>query len=157
MPHQCACTVCGTQYEAQRSTSRYCSTKCRTRASRAGTSRKKEPASGQVVTQLPVAAAPPADAVGGGSAADGLPYSQEQLTIQELEAAGRLDTALGMSCVILARRIDSNHRETGSGVAALVRQLEASMRSATVNAHASEDPVQRAKDELAARRQRRRA
>lgn len=146
MSHACRCTVCGVQYEAQRSTSRYCSTRCRTRASRAGTSRRKAPASGEVVTPLPAASQSPASS---------LPYSAERLTVEDLEKAGRLNTPLGQAAVILAKRLDDNYRETGSGVAALSRQLEATLRSATAGAQSASDPVQAARDEVAERRRRR--
>lgn len=121
------CDVCGVTYEAKRKTSRYCSTKCRTRASRTR-------ADGGVVASLVV---PPSPRVGGLVPA---------LT-EELDAAGKLDSTLGQQALELARSIEAG-RETGSGVAALSKELRAVMAEALSDVVQAADPL----DELRARR-----
>jgi hypothetical protein len=70
----------------------------------------------------------------------------------ELEAAGRLDTALGRQALRLAQRMHSEF-DTGSAIAALSRELRATMAEALKDATPVADPL----DELAARRSRKAA
>ncbi len=77
------------------------------------------------------------------------------VTVVELERVGRLNTALGQAAVLLARRLDGSSRDTGSAVAALARQLQATLAAATANVGDEASPLDRARDELAARRARR--
>lgn len=128
-----ACDVCGGEYEARRKTSRYCSTKCRTQASRAGLSEARAE-----VTPMP--------------AMEGV----IDATRLELEAAGRLNTAKGQVAMLLARRLETPTAETGSAVAALARQWQASLDAAMAGAGQEGSALQKARDELADRRQRRR-
>lgn len=122
------CDVCGTPYAAKRATSRYCSTRCRTRASR-----------GAPVVQLPT---PPADTPSG---------SVHAATLRELQEAGRDDTALGQACLRLASRLDDPQTDTGSAMAAVAKQLDTMLREATKGAAARTAPGA-LQDELAARR-----
>jgi hypothetical protein len=124
-----SCDVCGVTYTAKRSTSRYCSTRCRTRKSR-----------GAPLAMLPQ----PAPASTGGV---------EAATVQELSAAGQLDTPLAQACIVLARRLDHPSLDTGSGVAALAARLEELLSSATRGAGGTSAP-QALRDELAERRRR---
>jgi hypothetical protein len=70
--------------------------------------------------------------------------------VAELEAAGRLGTALGQAAVALARRIDAGASEPGSSFASLVRQHGATLAEAVKDAAAKADPL----DELRSRRER---
>lgn len=128
------CDVCGEPYQAQRATSKYCSTRCRTRASRGK-------CSGEVV---PLAPKPqPAEVEG--------PGAVERATVDALEQVDRLDTPLGRACVVLARRLDSPGADTGSAMASVAKQLEALLVSANRGAGAASSP-QQLRDELAERR-----
>lgn len=71
-------------------------------------------------------------------------------TRAELEAAGRLDSMLGQVALLLAERMCEF--DTGSGTAALSKELRAVMATAVQGAPAAADPV----DELRARRDRKR-
>lgn len=132
-----ACDVCGEQYEARRSTSRVCSSRCRVRKTRA------KAASPTVAT--PATSAPVDEAAGDGPLL--------AATLVELDAAGRAASALGQTALLLARRLDAATREPGMGMAALARQYEATLAAAVKGAARQADPV----DELRERRDRRRA
>jgi len=69
------CASCGRQFEAQRSTARYCGSTCRSRAHRA-----------------PVVSVGQANPL-------------REAVRQELEAAGRLETVLGQQALMLADRL----------------------------------------------------
>jgi hypothetical protein len=59
----------------------------------------------------------------------------------ELAAADRLSTSLGQLCLVLAQRLMSRG-ETGSGVAALSRQLVAVRKEALADAEPAADPLE---------------
>lgn len=125
------CDVCREPYIAKRPSSRFCSDTCRKR-------NQRSPQSG------PVAAEVPAGAVVGGSVTEA--------TRAELEAAGRAGTAVGQVALMLAARLDVNTRETGMGLAALVRAHSTAKAEALRGAQVTADPV----DELKAARDRKR-
>jgi hypothetical protein len=125
------CGSCGDTFEAKRNTAKFCSDRCRVRASRS----PKPP--------------PPAEAD------EGLAPGEESLgdaVRAELEAAGRLSTASGRAVLALARRIDAGSRESGASLAALVKEFRASLAEAVKGAEKTADPV----DELRNRRERKR-
>lgn len=126
------CDRCGTPYQAQRPQSRFCSSRCRVAAGKARN--EGRPESLAPVTDLP---APQPGAI-----ADAVRV--------ELEAAGRDSTSLGRQALSLAQRIDSA-QDTGSAVAALHRELRATMAEAMAGAAVAADRI----DELKARRERR--
>lgn len=132
-----ACDFCGAEYSAVRPGSRFCGATCRKRSSRAGGSRP--PPAAAVV--LPVA-------TGGGAV-----LSLYDATLAELTAAGRAESALGRSALLLARRLDGAVREPGMGMAALAKQHEQTLAGAVRGAARAADPV----DELKAARDRKRA
>lgn len=124
---QRTCNACGKPYQAQRSTSKFCSSSCRARAAQGA----------------PIASATPiAEASGGLSAA----------TERELRDAGRFDTILGQQALALARRIESP-AETGASVASMSKEFRAVMAEALDGVNAAADPL----DELRLRRDRRRS
>lgn len=148
-----ACDFCGKRYEAKRSTSKYCQSRCRTRASRAR-------ASGAVV-ELPKGKAKGkrggrrTDAGDGeGQAEKREPGAVEIATRAALEQVGRAESPLGATALTLARRLDDGH-ETGSGMAALAKQLQHTLDAATENTDTEKSPLDKARDELADRRKRR--
>ncbi len=73
--------------------------------------------------------------------------SVREATLAQLTEAGREDTTLGKTALALATRIDSN-LDPGSALAALAKQLESTLESATKGANAVASPM----DELRARR-----
>jgi hypothetical protein len=77
----------------------------------------------------------------------------ESATLTQLQTADRTDTPLGQAALALARRIDYG-RDPGAGLAALAKQLEATLSSATADVQAELTPLDRARDDLAARRAR---
>lgn len=101
------CDACGIEFEAKRSTAKYCGGTCRQRGNRRP--------SGDV-DQTP--------------AESGLVASIRL----ELEQAGRLETSLGQQAVTLAERLGSP-RDTGSAVASLSKELRAVMAEATAGAN----------------------
>jgi hypothetical protein len=133
------CAVCPAEFEAKRASARYCSERCKKRAQRSP-DRAAAP-SPRKVPELPA-----------GLAADSLLAA----TAAKLAAAGRLDGPEGQAALILAARIGLSpfSAETGASVAALVRQLHATLAEALAGAKESGDPVE---DELRAARERRRA
>jgi hypothetical protein len=74
-------------------------------------------------------------------------------TRAELKTAGRLGTSLGKVALKLAARLDADVRESGMGVAAIVREHSRVLAEAVKGAHIAADPV----DELRARRDSKRA
>lgn len=129
------CERCGRGFQAG-PRARYCGSSCRARASEAR-SRGEEP-------RLPAVSERPAgEAPGGGVLA---------AVGRELVAAGRDGSAAGQVALALAGLIDSRG-ESGAAVAALARQLSASMAEALRDAESGGDAV----DDLAARREARRA
>ena len=122
------CDSCSVDYEAKRASSRFCSPRCRVRASRS-----------------PVKAADAPTAPVTDPATSGLLIA----TARELEAAGCLDSVLGHVAVELVRRI-LNPAETGSAVAAaLAKQLRDTLAAALEGSVVVEaDPL----DELRSRR-----
>lgn len=117
------CEVCGRIYDAKTKRSRFCTSTCRSRNMRGA-----EP--------------PPIAAL--------IDVSLESTTKQKLEDAGVLDTVLGQQAMRLAVQMSV---ETGSSLAALSRELRATMLEALSSGEQADDVV----DELRARREARRA
>lgn len=124
------CAACGVTFTASRASAKCCSDRCRKRYQRGG---------GQLVELRQVA-----------QAESGELGRVELAATRDLEEAGRLSTPLGQAALVLARRLDGFSVDTGSSVAAVVRQLHATMSSALAGAHVADDPV----DELRRRRDR---
>jgi len=125
------CDACHEDYEARRAASRFCSPRCRVRASRSPANAVDAPTT------------PPSD-----PATSGLLIA----TRRELEASKCLDTALGQLAIEVATRI-VNPGETGASVASLVKQLRETMTAAL---DGSEEVVVDPLDELRSRRDRKR-
>jgi hypothetical protein len=125
-----SCDRCGTPYEASSKRSKYCSGTCRTRASRAGES-------GQVVQLHP----DPVEHEGRNVAA----------TRAELDTLDAVDSALGVTALTLAARLDDSSRETGNSVASISRELRAVMAEVRQAAR-PKSAVTDLRDVLAARR-----
>lgn len=126
------CDSCGVEYEAKRANSRFHSDTCRKRHQRG--------ARAAVVAIASVDT--PSDVVG----------AVERAVRAELQEAGRLATFSGQGAVALACRIDEG-RDTGAGLASLMKQLHATMETALAGADEEADPI----DELRAWRDRKRS
>jgi hypothetical protein len=124
-------------YEAKRPNSKFCSATCRKRASRGYVLSTP----GKVVALGTVLAPTEPDNDG----------KVEATTLAALAEAERDNTPLGQAALALARRVDVG-RDTGAGLAALVKQLEATLRAATVGVQSDASALDKAHDELAARR-----
>lgn len=126
---QRACDSCGTDYEAKRPTSRYCSTKCRNRAARAGVSKPRIHAesSDPIVITTTVA-------------------DQVRRELGQI-----LESSAGQMALSLAHRLDAAV-DTGSAMAAVARELRTIMGELLGTVADVADPI----DELKAARERRR-
>lgn len=127
------CDVCGEPFVAVRENARFCGATCRKRHSR-------NPAAA-----APVAAVAPL--------AVGEVASIEEATRAQLDAVDRAGSPLGQIALLLARRLDENRRESGMGVAAVVREHSRVLAEAVRGAAVAADPV----DQLRERRDRKRA
>jgi hypothetical protein len=127
------CDVCCVPYVAQRRTSRYCSGRCRVRASRAGLS-----GPGRPVRRV--------DLVSSG------PSALVQAVTAELERVGKLDSAFGVMAVLLAERLTASPFVSGAGVVALSRELTKVMDIATRDTVVGPDVL----DEIQRRREKKR-
>lgn len=134
-----SCESCGEHFEARRSTARYCSSRCRVRASRANAAAR----AAAVESDPPPSAAPSA-------ASGGL---VETAVRAELEAAGKASTALGLSTMLLARWLDNAEREPLAARATMQKRLAESLSELVDGKAPAEDPM----DELRAARERKHA
>ena len=125
---QKSCAFCGVPFEAKRAAAKYHDATCRQRAKRAGAS---------VATLIPVPDL---------SLEDDAPLVLATRTT--LTKAGVLDTVPGQSALILASKVAAGH-DTGSAIAAMVKQLEASVSAALASVTRADkmDEVQKRRDE----------
>lgn len=134
-----SCEACGVDFEAKRTARKYCGERCKKRAQRRpGGVKAHDPVEVPVVMPLPEVPQDGPVAVA---------------TRVELELAGRANSAAGNAALALARRIDTGTAETGSSLAAMVREHRATLAEAVRGAVAAADPL----DELRARRERKSA
>jgi len=134
------CDVCGDPYEAKRATSKFCSAKCRVAKARGAVTTHHE---GPALEVSPVSSLPAAEDEG--------PGPVTVAVLAELTKAERAETSLGQAALALARRVDIG-RDTGAGLASLVKQLEATTNSATADVKSASTPLDQARDQLAERR-----
>lgn len=126
---QRACDSCSVSYDAVRPSSRYCSSRCRGRASRAGTSKPR------VSVEAPIAST------------STLVADQVRRELGEL-----IDSAAGQMALSLALRLDAAV-DTGSAMAAVARELRSILTEMLGLTADAADPI----DELKAARERRRS
>lgn len=131
------CAACGGRFEGKRPTAKYCSPRCRTRASRALKGDAVPPRrDAAIVVGLPPMAPD----------AEGLAAR----TRRRLEAAGRLDTYQGDAALYLAGIADANPGDTGGGHASLMKQYMVAMTEALDGAEVAETPLEEIRRELRA-------
>lgn len=123
------CEVCGKPFDAKRRTAKYCSNEHRVQAQRGA-------ATGTAtVVALGVVPAPPDE-----PRREREPGPLEAAARAELEAVGRAETLAGGLVLALARRIDqAGPEDTGSGIAALSKELRASLAAAVAGAETADD------------------
>lgn len=130
-----ACDECGTAYEAKRRTSKYCSTKCRTRVSRR-TSKSpaaKPKAAAGTVTQLPTAGGPLDETSPANPNTEDVCGSLAEQVRKSLTDYQALDTISGAQAIRVARQIDRGG-DSGSAVATLSKELSRLVGEAKVEA-----------------------
>lgn len=133
MPHVAECASCHGRFTAKTRAAKYCSDRCRKRASRA-------PAPPPMRREgAPLVALPPRSGPGSSLEEIGL----LALTRRRLEAASRLDTWEGAAAVALAQILDSGVQDTGSSIAALIREHRIAMGVALDGAQVEETPLER--------------
>ncbi|MEU0040235.1 hypothetical protein [Streptomyces sp. NPDC006333] len=126
------CEVCGELFDAKRSTAKYCSNEHRVQAQRGAGSGAKSSAK---VVAFGLASVPQ-------QGRPREPGPLEAAAHAELESFGRAETLAGGVVLALARRIDdAGPTDTGSGFAALAKELRAAMAVALAGAEQEADPI----------------
>lgn len=133
------CAQCGRPFVGKRSTAKFCSTRCRTAATRARQTGTAPVAPVALVTPP----TPPAD--------EDAPAAESgivEAAREELEQAGVLNTPLGQAAMLLAQRL-TNPFETGSAIASLAKQWQAQHEAALNSVKRADqmDEVTRRRDE----------
>ena len=133
-----SCDACGITYEYESPRSKFCRSKECTR-SRARARKLKQ--RGGAVVEFPAQS----------------PAALEELdlvvvTVRRLEAAGRLDTTEGQGALLLAKRLASSSQDSGSGVASLHKEYRSAMVEALAGAEQVDDPIDRRRAQVQARR-----
>ncbi|MFB2571381.1 hypothetical protein [Micrococcus sp. IITD107] len=141
-----ACAECHEPFEAKRSTARYCSDRCRVRAHR-----KKGPRMPSPVKKAAAQATARAALADTNEASTPPPVEDEEAPVldtveatvrAELVKAGKQGTVLGQAALVLARRLDIPSLDTGSAIAALVKQLAATLDAALADAEEDVDELE---------------
>ena len=114
------CDTCARLYEARRATSRFCSQRCQKRLRRSPVG-----LSGASVLPFPAPVDGPLTVA----------------TMAELVVADRVESSLGQSALLMARRLDTPGADTGSSVAALAREQRATLALALESATNVLDPA----------------
>jgi len=110
---QKSCEFCGKPFNAQRLAAKFCSATCRQRRKRAGAA----------VVSLAASNDQP----------EAVESSLASVTRRVLESAKVLETVPGQAALILAGRIEAGN-DTGAAIAAMTKQLEASVEKALSSA-----------------------
>lgn len=131
------CEACGRPFEARNKVARFCAeADCRRRRARA---RKQKQLTGRIVDLRP-----PSEPDSTESS-----VSTYSTTLSTLVESGRVETPLGQAALRLAARIDGSSSDSGSSLAAMVRELAKTLTQAMAGSGMSGDPV----DELKSRRE----
>lgn len=114
MTYDLVCEFCGKKYQATRRTSKTCSVECRVARSKG---KPKPSESAQDAGESPE-----------------IPIGLTASTLTELVKAGRENSPAGQAALLLAYRIERSAGDTGSSVAALVKQHAATLADALKSA-----------------------
>lgn len=129
------CEACGRRFEARSKLARFCAeADCQRRRARA---RKQKQLTGRVVDLRPASEPTESD------------VSTYSTTLSSLTECGRVETPLGQAALRLAARIDGSSSDSGSSLAAMVRELAKTLTQAMAGSGMAGDPV----DELKSRRE----
>lgn len=139
MRKRCEAPQCGKTFEAKRAAAKFCSPACRKRNSRAD----KRGATVLSIVDLEKGVdlrLDPPEPTEPSSAAEG-PLTTA--TRKQLDAAGRLDTALGIAVLLIAMRLDNpmSMADTGSSYASLHKDFRAALAEALKDARTESDPL----------------
>lgn len=129
------CSQCGTEFEAKRSTAKYCSPTCRQRARRGTNEPGKVETEAEPVDESPKPALAVSVLLGEDIVA---------ATKRDLEAVDKLDSVAGRQAMVVAARM-TLPKATGSEIAALSRELSRLMLLAVGKAGQEADPVDEVK------------
>lgn len=142
------CDACGRTYTARSSRSRYCSDQeCRRQRERVR--KRRGAAGGQVIDLTAHKAKEPEDAREAGPI--------EAATRERLAAAERESTPEGLNALRMARELDGATGQSGSSMQALSKQHLAALDKAMEGAAVAADPIDRIRDELRDRREKKRS
>ena len=130
MDNSDGCVACGGELTGRQR--KYCSDQCRKRYSRGARA-----SAGAREHKDDRAAGP-----------EGI-QSTEAATMIALAEAGKLGTPGGQAAMVLARRIDASHQDTGAGLASMVKRLQETIAEVTADAKVEHDPL----DEFTRRRE----
>lgn len=122
------CAACGSSLERAHPRRKYCDDRCKMRfhsGARADEGERED--------------AKPSDGI----------QSTEAATMLALGEVGKLGTPSGQAALVLARRIDVSHMDTGAGLASMVKRLQETVDQLVSEAPVDDDPV----DELTRRRE----
>lgn len=125
-----SCEVCGESFEAKRAAAKFCGDRCRKRAQR-----RPSTANADVPDERP-----------------DIPFGLVASTLTELVKAGRENSPAGQAALLLAYRLEHISADTGSSVAAMVKEHRATLAEALKNVEKAS-----AVDELKKRRDAKRA
>lgn len=143
-----ACLACGKSLAKAHPRRRYCDNNdvCKRRYQRGARSKSKDRSPAKKTAAQKRAKAKPA------AASDQEPQgiqSTEAATLIALAEAQKLGTPGGQAALVLARRIDQSHLDTGSGLASMVKRLQETLEVLTSDATLDDDPL----DEFTRRRE----
>lgn len=135
------CDFCSKPLTSPNSRAKFCDAKCRRRAHTARTG-ENGPVKVPKLTAVPSGVEVPASGI-------------VAAVVEALELAGRTDSPAGQAAIVLAKRIAfgaDSPTETSSGLAALSRELRATMADALTNAESLMDPLEKIRHERGKRR-----
>lgn len=119
------CSRCGSAFEAERSTAKFCGKRCRQADSR---QRQRDRTKTETAAALAeVVSLPTAPRSRRRKAANEPPSEPEGLSVEQRarRELGKLgDSALGQMCLQAARRLDEGRDTSAAGVASLMKRLE---------------------------------
>lgn len=131
-----SCAACGEKIEGRTARAKYCSERCKRRFHRGA--RASTPSRTKTQSE--------AKSQDDGR---GAIESTEAATLMALSEAKKLGTPGGQAALVLARRIDRSHVDTGAGLASMVKRLQETVAELLADVQADDDPV----DELTRRRE----
>jgi hypothetical protein len=125
------CEFCGQPFEAQRSTRKTCSDRCRFKLNARKRRIRAIEAAGLTVPPIPTPQAIPNPS----------PSPLVVVTERTLQRAGRLETPLGLMTLMIADRLSNSAFETCAGMVALSRELDRLLTEVRQGAEEPHNPL----------------